>query len=230
MAFLAKMTKEELEEQAGEFLHYAKKQLSREVKLRVQNRVDKIARGLLQQQNIGKQNPVTKSRPAATKYIRQKTNASSVCPPTSPRIGGFKHDNTIDWTHLDDVSPRETSSKCVQSTSRKRTADTTFVNSEQSTPPKRVSPDRSLCAHAVPVPMVIPLFTAPQRNLPYKPTRGQCPQTIVDLWNRLDIPGRNNTEICSCPACPYTTGAPLSRRFNLMVALVNLENWLWFNR
>ena len=73
------------------------------------------------------------------KIIKARENAR----PPAPRIGGYKHDDYIDWTHLDDDSPGETSSKCVQSISRKRTAVT--VSPEAKTRvPKRISPDRVL--------------------------------------------------------------------------------------
>ena len=236
MTFLDRFTKAELQDQSGEFLHYAKRKLSREVQLRVQNRVDNLARGQLHPSCFpaGKQKSAVNPTSVCPPHSASVAPAQQVCPaptPPCPRIGGFKHDDTIDWTHLDEVSPKETSSKCVQSMSRKRNT-TLSVKSEQRTP-KRVSPDRALYVSAVPVPMAIPLFSTPQPYrppLPYRQPRQQFPQSIVDLWNRVDVPGRKRTYPCSCPTCPYITGAPMSRRYACMVALVNIENWLYFNR
>ena len=45
---------------------------------------------------------------------------------------------------------------------------------------------------------------------------------VLSCWKR--------TELCSCPRCPYTSGAPMERRYNCMVALTNLENWINFTR
>ena len=45
---------------------------------------------------------------------------------------------------------------------------------------------------------------------------------VLSCWKR--------TELCSCPRCPYTSGAPMERRYNCMVVLTNLENWIYFNR
>lgn len=184
-------------------------------------------------ENAGKQIPpavpAARSAYCATTVSSQKPSAPPAVQPTrppAPRIGGYKHDDYIDWTHLDDDSPGETSSKCVQSISRKRTAAT--VSPEAKTrAPKRKSPDRVLYANAVPLPVALPLPSTPSNYC-----HGQIPQTIVDLWHRVDIPGRKRTKICPCPSCPYTgnTCAPMEKRYNCMVALVNYENWLYFNR
>ena len=112
----------------------------------MQNCVDNLARGQLHPSCFpaGKQKSAVNPTSVCPPHSASVASAQQVYPvPTPPcsRIGGFKHDDTIDWTHLDEVSHKETSSKCVQSMSHKRNV-TLAVKSEQRTP-KRVSPDRA---------------------------------------------------------------------------------------
>ena len=99
------------------------------------------------------------------------------------------------------------------------------------TNPKRVSPERP-SGHQIPPEPPIPTATATYvpwaRQVPHLHAP-RIPQTIVSEWHRLtSVPlgAIPNTPTCMCACCPFTSGPPLQRRYNLLLAMINLENYL----
>ena len=61
-------------------------------------------------------------------------------------------------------------------------------------------------------------------------TELMVPKTIRSEWirvERLFRDGHTDAPRCSCPSCPYSRGAPMLNRYNLIERLVELEHYLW---
>ena len=120
----------------------------------------------------------------------------------------------------------------IRSTQKKRPAVSVSgnVNSDATPPPpKRFSPPRAqdfalsydslpavqARATAIPIPNATPILV---------------PKTIEELWARLaaqPMGGLPRAPECECPHCPYNCYPLMLRRYNIMLALMNLERHLY---
>lgn len=225
--------------QTKEFLHYKKLQMQKHVQERVDARVNDmswdhwkqiVACGLPLKQDDDDP-PAKKTQHAKYASVAAAaTNCNPRVPAPAPLVKTpqkarkYNAKKPIDETYLDGDS--ESPSKCVKSMSRKR-GPTPTRTPKADPPPKRHSPEGAAMAHAEPLPVARQLLYT---NGPLTGTVPRSvPQTIVQLWNRLDVSERPNTATCACCRCPFTTGPPMHRRYNLMLALVNLENYLYYS-
>lgn len=227
------MTREEAEDiQAAELLHYKKLQLRKQVNQRVAARVTAIRRnapsnldpswnaiveaGLPEKMLFDSHLLELKNKIAGYDNYPVTLTSGHKPAPMSP--------GEIDCTHLSSGSQSDSLPKCVQSKARKRRPTPSPVVRP---PAKRPSPEAcAVPAHAEVLPVARQLYVPHAHPVP-RPV----PATIRNLWHRADLPGRPfDAERCNCPTCPFSTGAPMGQRWNLVVALVKLENFLWYGR
>lgn len=229
------MTREEAEQmQAAELLYYKKRQLQQSVEKRTADRVAAIAAtgdsaldpswGAIVEAGLPAKNklPLDIQLDADMLSVKQEVldltsapspSATATATVPSPPM------QQLDMTHLHCDYQSQLQHKCVMSKNRKRqSTPVTNVSAKRLSTPEVATP---ATACVLPVALPVPTYD------PQKPV----PATITQLWNKIDLPGRPyDVTPCGCARCPYTTGPPLLQRWNLMVALVRLENYLWFGR
>lgn len=91
---------------------------------------------------------------------------------------------------------------------------------------KRMSPERVIPVSPEP-PIPTATYVPWAQQVPSAHSR--IPQTIVAEWHRLSslpLGAMPNTPPCMCTRCPFSSGPPLQRRYHLLVAIINLENYL----
>ena len=200
--------------QCEEFLFYKKKHLRDVVAARIQTRCKQIDAG-----------GIVDSHAYAAQVAAQEAAALSVPPPPAPPPPASSvpqkqkknasqhatHNFPTHITQLNDKSPvhptKRSSNKCAT----------------QMPSAKRASPDR---APAIAGHSPVPIPTASYVN---HVTR-RIPKTIEDEWHRLtsvSLGVMPNTPRCMCPHCPFTTGPPMRQRYHVMLALINLETYMW---
>ena len=215
--------------QANEFLHYHKIQKTKEIVRRVAKRVHQISSSQNVWQNA---RDVPKSAAAAAAAVKPppsshvQTSVHTPKPNPSPSV---QHASPHTHNHF----------KNILTYPAKRTPP---KHHEPERPRKRHSPEgatRAAVSPAVPMtalPMAQPIPMAQQvswantRTGHVVQTPRVVPRTIEELWQRIaSLPygAIPNTPQCMCPSCPFNAGAPMLRRYHLMLALVNLENHLW---
>ena len=107
----------------------------------------------------------------------------------------------------------------------KRPSSTTSRNP---IPDKRASPERATGLQPPEPPIPTATYVPYAHQVPHAHAP-RIPQTIVSEWHRLtSVPlgAMPNTPPCMCARCPFTYGPPLQRRYNLLLAMINLENYL----
>lgn len=81
-------------------------------------------------------------------------------------------------------------------------------------------------ATAIPVASPVPVATPADMNPAMIPI---VPKTIQDLWQRIERmpPLSLESPRCACKQCPFSRGALMSQRYDLMLRLVILERQLY---
>lgn len=91
----------------------------------------------------------------------------------------------------------------------------------ESPPPRKRHRACQTQPEAAPIPWAIPTATYTASTV--------VPKSIELLWKRVTaMDPMPNTPQC-CATCPFTTGPPMLRRYNTMLAMMNLEDYLYFN-
>ena len=217
-----KMSPEMAAEQYVEFLHYQKLQLKKEIKDRTEARINKKS----WQQSVAcalpLELPAHADAPTAAGHAESASAAAAAATPshapapapaplpTAPAPAK----QPIDCSHF--IADSESCARCPVNPKSKRARDVLSTPKVEPPTRKRASPEggRILHAHAISIP-VAQHYTG-------------VPKTIEDLWHRLSsVPAMPNTARCTCAECPFKSGPPMLRRYHLMVALINLEKYLY---
>lgn len=224
------MTRKEAEElQAGEYLYYTKKRMTAQAQKRVAARVAAIAADTPSapswKQIVAAGLPKEMLDDCEILEVKHEVAADEAARATG-RKPAPRSPSYFDSTWGGCESPRP---KRAQSYSRKRSPST--PTPAPMPPPKRSSPEAVAANRADMLPVAKQVVEHYPSAFPKYPLPKPVPATIRELWQKVDLPGSPfDPAPCVCPNCPYTTGAPMTKRWNLMVALVNLENFLWYGR
>ena len=198
--------------QAQELLHYTKTKMGKDIQARAQKRINDLAAAQLAALEVAINiNNDKASAHVNAPAVKQNTRVPPAPVPPAQTNKPRKNNSSkppvdgITWGQLEAIGlpGLEQHPKAPQR--------------EPLPPRKRSSPER---AH---VPWAIP--TAPIPN-----TAGPIPKSVQLEWQRLTaIDPFPNTPICCCDSCPFTTGPLMLRRYNIMLAMMNLEDHLYYN-
>ena len=197
--------------QAEELLHYKKTKMGKDIQDRADKRINDLAAAQLAALGVAINiNNDKASAQVNAPAVKQNTRVPPPVPPpvqtnNSPRknISSKRPVDGITWGQLEALGlpGLELPSKTPQH--------------EPAPPRKRSSPEET-GTHAPEVPWAIP-------------TGPIIPKSVELLWQRLTaLDPFPNTPKCCCDTCPFTTGALMLRRYNIMLAMMNLEDHLYY--
>lgn len=197
-----------------------------DIRDRVKKRINELAAGQLAALEVAV--ALNNNNVSANKYKRAVAAAVSRAPATSVQSSSCATTAEICKTsgsRIHDLDAGQLAALGVAVAFNNDDVSANKHNCEPLPPRKRHSPER-VCeprpAESVPVATCVPWAMSTTRT-------GPIPKSVELLWQRISaIDPFPNTPTC-CDTCPFTTGALMLRRYNIMIAMMNLEDHLYYN-